>query len=123
VLTTHPHLVPRYTERSRAIPLLSPKRPSRPYWDVTFTLLHFICTFDIMEKIVILELITFSFVCVLKPCCNAKRALLSENSNFPLVYGIRFRKNFRRIYVNRRGTLNSITCIKCYVLYSKLFHM
>ena len=30
VLTTHPHLVPRYTERSRAIPLLSPKRPSRP---------------------------------------------------------------------------------------------
>ena len=30
VLTTHPYLVPRYTERSRAIPLLSPKRPSRP---------------------------------------------------------------------------------------------
>ena len=30
VLTTHPHLVPRYTERSRAIPLLSSKRPSRP---------------------------------------------------------------------------------------------
>jgi hypothetical protein len=29
VLTTHPHLVPRYTERRRAIPLLSPKRPSR----------------------------------------------------------------------------------------------
>ena len=26
VLTTHPHLVPRYTEGSRAIPLLSPKR-------------------------------------------------------------------------------------------------
>jgi hypothetical protein len=30
VLTTHPHLVPRYTKRSRAIPLLSPKRPWRP---------------------------------------------------------------------------------------------
>jgi hypothetical protein len=30
VLTTHPHLVPRYTERSRATPLLSPKKPSRP---------------------------------------------------------------------------------------------
>jgi hypothetical protein len=30
VLTTHPHLEPRYTERSGAIPLLSPKRPSRP---------------------------------------------------------------------------------------------
>jgi hypothetical protein len=30
VLTTYPHLVPRYTDRSRAIPLLFPKRPSRP---------------------------------------------------------------------------------------------
>ena len=29
-MTTHPHLVPRYTERSRAIFLLSPKRPLRP---------------------------------------------------------------------------------------------
>jgi hypothetical protein len=30
VLTTHPHPGPRYAERSRAIPLLCPKRPSRP---------------------------------------------------------------------------------------------
>jgi hypothetical protein len=30
VLTIHPHLVLRYTARNRAIPLLLPKRPSRP---------------------------------------------------------------------------------------------